>query len=65
MRVAFDLVGGCAGGVGITLLGLDDIAIEINVTPDRGYAFSVRGVAREYSHATGATFRDPAELFTA
>lgn len=44
----------------IALLGLDDEAVEINVTPDRGYAFSIRGVAREYSHATGATFRDPA-----
>jgi phenylalanyl-tRNA synthetase beta chain len=44
----------------IRLLGLDDSAVEINVTPDRGYAFSIRGVAREYSHATGATFRDPA-----
>ena len=45
----------------ISLLGLDDVAVEINVTPDRGYAFSLRGVAREYSHATGADFRDPAE----
>ncbi|WP_435745907.1 phenylalanine--tRNA ligase subunit beta [Microbacterium sp. PMB16] len=45
----------------IALLGLDDVAVEINVTPDRGYAFSLRGVAREYSHATGAEFRDPAE----
>ncbi|GAA1933663.1 phenylalanine--tRNA ligase subunit beta [Microbacterium aoyamense] len=45
----------------IALLGLDDVAIDINVTPDRGYALSVRGVAREYSHATGAAFRDPAE----
>jgi phenylalanyl-tRNA synthetase beta chain len=43
------------------LLGLDDSAVEINVTPDRGYAFSIRGVAREYAHATGATFRDPAD----
>ncbi|WP_404475478.1 phenylalanine--tRNA ligase subunit beta [Microbacterium aerolatum] len=45
----------------IALLGLDDQAVEINVTPDRGYAFSIRGVAREYAHATGADFRDPAE----
>jgi phenylalanyl-tRNA synthetase beta chain len=45
----------------IALLGLDDVAVEINVTPDRGYAFSLRGVAREYAHATGAAFRDPAE----
>lgn len=44
----------------IALLGLDDLAVEINVTPDRGYALSIRGVAREYSHATGAEFRDPA-----
>ncbi|MCY7325912.1 MAG: phenylalanine--tRNA ligase subunit beta, partial [Microbacteriaceae bacterium] len=44
----------------VALLGLDDSAVEVNVTPDRGYAFSIRGIAREYSHATGATFRDPA-----
>lgn len=49
------------GADAIALLGLDDVAVEINVTPDRGYAFSLRGVAREYSHATGAEFRDPAE----
>ncbi|MFF2273036.1 phenylalanine--tRNA ligase subunit beta [Agromyces sp. NPDC058136] len=49
------------GSDAITLLGLDDAAIEINVTPDRGYAFSIRGVAREYAHATGAVFRDPVE----
>jgi phenylalanyl-tRNA synthetase beta chain len=44
----------------LSLLGLDDFAVEINVTPDRGYALSLRGVAREYSHSTGAAFRDPA-----
>ena len=44
----------------IPLLGLDDAAVEINVTPDRGYAMSIRGVAREYAHATGARFQDPA-----
>jgi len=44
----------------ISLLGLDDAAVEVNVTPDRGYAFSIRGIAREYSHSTGAAFRDPA-----
>jgi phenylalanyl-tRNA synthetase beta chain len=47
------------------LLGLDDWAVEINVTPDRGYAWSIRGVAREYSHATGAAFRDPAVVSAA
>ena len=44
----------------VALLGLDDSAVEVNVTPDRGYAFSIRGIAREYSHATGVVFRDPA-----
>jgi phenylalanyl-tRNA synthetase beta chain len=42
------------------LLGLYDEAAEINVTPDRGYAFSIRGAAREYAHATGTSFTDPA-----
>lgn len=45
----------------IELLGLNDAAVEVNVTPDRGYAFSIRGIAREYSHSTGAAFRDPAD----
>lgn len=44
----------------IALLGLDDTAVDVNVTPDRGYALSIRGIAREYAHATGAAFRDPA-----
>lgn len=48
----------------IALLGLDDAAVEINVTPDRGYALSIRGVAREYSHSTGARFTDPALAVT-
>lgn len=43
----------------IALLGLAEQTVEVNVTPDRGYAFSVRGIAREYAHATGARFRDP------
>ncbi|MFJ3407204.1 phenylalanine--tRNA ligase subunit beta [Promicromonospora sp. NPDC090134] len=42
----------------IVLLGLGDEVLEINVTPDRGYAFSYRGVAREYAHSTGAKFTD-------
>ncbi|CAN5268609.1 phenylalanine--tRNA ligase subunit beta [soil metagenome] len=48
----------------IALLGLDDFAVEVNVTPDRGYGFSIRGIAREYSNSTGAAFRDPAAAVT-
>jgi phenylalanyl-tRNA synthetase beta chain len=43
----------------IELLGLSDSAAEISVLPDRGYCLSIRGVAREYSHATGCDYRDP------
>ncbi|MBD2762581.1 phenylalanine--tRNA ligase subunit beta [Kocuria sp. cx-116] len=51
------------GSDAMELLGLYDSAAEINVTPDRGYGFSVRGVAREYCHATRSPFTDPvAEL---
>ncbi|MDP9832526.1 phenylalanine--tRNA ligase subunit beta [Trueperella abortisuis] len=39
-------------------LGLAGEVLEINVTPDRGYCFAMRGVAREYSHSTGARFTD-------
>ncbi|WP_172120847.1 phenylalanine--tRNA ligase subunit beta [Actinomyces faecalis] len=45
----------------IPLLGLGEEVLEINITPDRGYCFSMRGVAREYSHSTGAAFTDPAD----
>jgi phenylalanyl-tRNA synthetase beta chain len=41
-------------------VGLDDIIVEVNVTPDRGYCLSVRGIARELSHAFGLPFHDPA-----
>jgi len=43
----------------IAMLGLGESAAEVNVTPDRGYCLSIRGVAREYSHATGVKFHDP------
>jgi phenylalanyl-tRNA synthetase beta chain len=41
------------------LLFLNETAAEVNVTPDRGYCFSIRGIAREYAHATKQEFRDP------
>jgi phenylalanyl-tRNA synthetase beta chain len=46
----------------LALLHLDDEAAEVNVTPDRGYCFSIRGIAREFSHATGAKYADPISL---
>ena len=51
------------GADAIELLGLAESAAEVNVTPDRGYCLSIRGIAREYSHATGKKFKDPASLW--
>ena len=42
------------------LVGLDDAVIELAITPDRGYCFSVRGLARELSNALDVPFGDPA-----
>src|SRR3989440_7762236 len=42
------------------LVGLDDIVLDVEITPDRGYCLSVRGIARELSYALGVPFRDPA-----
>ena len=52
------------GSDALELLGLNEAAAEVNVTPDRGYCFSIRGIAREYSHATKAKFTDPASHVT-
>jgi phenylalanyl-tRNA synthetase beta chain len=54
--------GAVPGFDAIALLGLAEEVLEINVTPDRGYCFSLRGVAREYATATGGRFRDPAAV---
>src|SRR5690606_28360176 len=42
--------------------GLDDVVVELNITPDRGYCFSVRGIARELASSLGVPFRDPATM---
>ena len=41
--------------------GLRDEVLDINVTPDKGYALSVRGVARELATAFGVDYTDPAD----
>src|SRR5215468_1338555 len=41
--------------------GLADHVFDIAVTPDRGYALSVRGVARELGTAFDVPFTDPAD----
>ncbi|MEU8106335.1 phenylalanine--tRNA ligase subunit beta [Nonomuraea muscovyensis] len=44
------------------LLGLRDDVLELEITPDVGYALSIRGVAREAAIAFGVPFRDPADV---
>ncbi|MFZ0324272.1 MAG: phenylalanine--tRNA ligase subunit beta [Actinomycetes bacterium] len=48
------------GDDAVELLALREDVLDIAVTPDRGYALSIRGVAREAATAYGLTFRDPA-----
>jgi phenylalanyl-tRNA synthetase beta chain len=45
----------------VAYAGLRDEVFEIAVTPDRGYAVSVRGIARELASAFGVPFTDPAD----
>ncbi len=42
------------------VLGLDDTVVELAITPDRGYAFSVRGLARELACGFDLEYADPA-----
>jgi phenylalanyl-tRNA synthetase beta chain len=53
---------GAPGDDAIALLGLREDVLDIAVTPDRGYALSLRGIAREAATAYGVPFRDPAAL---
>ncbi len=50
------------GDDAIELLALRDDVIELEITPDRAYALSLRGVAREVAAAYAVGYRDPADL---
>ncbi|NUS56230.1 MAG: phenylalanine--tRNA ligase subunit beta, partial [Streptomycetaceae bacterium] len=41
------------------IVGLDDVIVEVTITPDRGYQMSVRGLARELAQAFDVAFTDP------
>jgi phenylalanyl-tRNA synthetase beta chain len=43
----------------VAYAGLADHVFDIAVTPDRGYALSIRGVARELATAYGVAYTDP------
>ncbi len=48
------------GDDAVALLGLGDTVLDLVPTPDRGYALSVRGLARELACALDAPYGDPA-----
>ncbi|WP_448623581.1 phenylalanine--tRNA ligase subunit beta [Geodermatophilus sp. URMC 64] len=41
------------------LVGLDDVVIELAITPDRGYCLAMRGLAREMGTGLAVGWRDP------
>ncbi len=48
------------GDDAVALLGLEDTVLDVAVNPDRGYALSIRGLARELSCAVDSAYGDPA-----
>jgi phenylalanyl-tRNA synthetase beta chain len=42
------------------LAGLRDVVFDVNVTPDKGFALSIRGIARELAISYDVSYTDPA-----
>ena len=45
----------------VSYAGLRDVVLDVNVTPDKGHALSIRGMARELASAFGVLYTDPAD----
>ncbi|AEV87323.1 phenylalanyl-tRNA synthetase subunit beta [Actinoplanes sp. SE50] len=56
------LPAGTPGADARPVVGLDDVLVEVEITPDRGYEMSVRGIARELATHFGVAYRDPAAI---
>lgn len=50
------------GADAVVELGLNDYVFDLSVLPDRGYALSMRGLARELAIYTKNSYRDPIKL---
>ena len=50
------------GNDAIHLLTLNDVIFDVSVNPDRGYAMSIRGIARELALSLSLPFTDPVLL---
>jgi len=55
---------GSPGDDAFDVLGMDDPVIEFEINPDRAYALSLRGIAREAALGFGLPFADPADRQT-
>ena len=49
------------GADAIAKLQIEDVIFDIAVNPDRGYALSIRGIAREIASALSLPFTDPVD----
>lgn len=49
------------GADAISALEINDVIFDIAVNPDRGYALSIRGVAREVAASLGLKYTDPVD----
>lgn len=49
------------GSDAIAGLEINDVIFDISINPDRGYALSIRGIAREVAGALGLSYRDPVD----
>ena len=49
------------GADAIQALEINDVIFDIAVNPDRGYALSIRGVAREVAASLGLAYSDPVD----
>lgn len=52
---------GTPGEDAIALLEINDVIFDVAVNPDRGYALSIRGLARELAASLDLPFEDPAQ----
>ena len=49
------------GADAIDALQINDVIFDVAVNPDRGYALSIRGIAREVAGSLGLKFTDPVD----
>jgi len=59
--LVFDQAQAPVGADAIEALQIHDVIFDVAINPDRGYALSMRGIAREVGASLGLAFKDPVE----